>query len=173
MFRICRVVFLLTCCAIVTLTSCKKGGRCEGAYNIKNQSEVVVTFIDKTSGKYLYSEMNPLYDKDSLKVFDSFGNKLVILSALNQIPNTNNRYFVLSFGNIYNNPTDETSFNSEICKNYIVKYSFNESDTIQVCFKAQKTRCGSKFETIKVIQNGQEVGSETNTIGISVTIFKN
>lgn len=173
MLKIYQVFFLLGCILTVGISSCKKGQKCHGVYNIKNQSEVVVTFIDKTSGKYLYSEMNPLYDKDSLKVFDSFGNKLVILSALNQIPNTNNRYYVLSFGNIYNNPTDETSFNSEICKNYIVKYSFNESDTIQVCFKAQKTRCGSKFETIKVIQNGQEIGSETNTIGISVTIFKN
>lgn len=173
MNKIYPIIFLILCGATIIISSCKKGRPCEEPYNIKSQSEVVVTFIDKATGKYLYSEMNPLYDKDSLKVIDPMGNSLVILSALNQIPNTYNRYYVLSFGNIYSNPVDEASFNSETCKNYIVKYSFNESDTIQVCFKAQKTKCGSKFETIKVYQNGQEVGSETNTIGISVTIFKN
>lgn len=172
MLKIGHVFFLLGCIFTVGFSSCKKGGRCEGAYNIKNQSEVVVTFIDQTTGKYLYSEMNPLYDKNSLKVIDPLGNSLIILSDLNQIPNTYHRYYGLSFGNIYNNSTDEISFNSEICKNYIVKYSFNESDTIQVCFKAQKTRCGSKFETIKVYHKGKEVAAEKNTISISVAIFK-
>lgn len=159
---------------LLSAATCKKiKPPCEEPFNIKTQSEVVVTFIDRATGKYLYSEMNPLYDKDSLKVIDPTGNSLIILSALNQIPNTYNRYYVLSFGNIYNNITDENSFNSEICKNYIVKYSFNESDTIQVCFRSQKTKCGSKFETIKVIHDGQQVGIATNTIGISVTILKN
>jgi len=158
---------------LLSLTSCKKSKPpCEGAFNIKTQSEVVVTFIDKTTGKYLYSETNPMYDKDSLKVFDNTGNSLIILSALNQIPNTYNRYYVLSFGNIYNELTDEDSFNSEICKDYIIKYSVNEPDTIQVCFKSEKTQCGSKFDTIKVYHDGQEVGFATNTIGISVTILK-
>lgn len=165
------LIFLLS--TTITITSCKSGGPCEGAYNIKNQSEVVVTFIDKATGRYLYSETNPLCNKDSLKVFDGSGKSLVILSALNQIPNTYDRYYVLSFGNIYSNLTDETSFNSEICKDYIVKYSNAESDTVQVCFKAQKTKCGSKFETIKVFHAGQQVGSATNAVNISVTIFKN
>lgn len=168
-----RLLLLITWGVIAGTQSCKKGGACEGAYNIKNQSEVVVTFIDQATGRYLYSEMNPLYNKDSLKVIDPLGNSLVILSALNQIPNTYERYFVLSFGNIYDSRTDEASFNSEICKDYIVKYTSSESDTIHVCFKAQKTKCGSKFETIKVYQNNQQIGSAKNTIGISVTIYKN
>ncbi len=94
-----RIIFLITCGAAIYITSCKKGGSCEGAYDIKNQSEVVVTFIDQT-GNYLYAETNPMYSKDSLKVFDPLNNSLVILTALNQIPNTYNRYYVLSFGNI-------------------------------------------------------------------------
>lgn len=173
MLKIYKFIFLLGCIFTVGFSSCKKGGRCEGAYNIKNQSEVVVTFIDETTGKYLYSEMNPMYDKDSLKVFDPLGNSLVILKKLRINSATFAEYWDLSFGNVYDDRIDEASFNSEICKNYIVKYSFNESDTLQVCFKAQKTKCGSRFESLKVIQNGQEVGYGTNTTGISVTIFKN
>lgn len=172
MNRIYPIIFLILCGATIIISSCKKGRPCEEPYNIKSQSEVVVTFIDKTTGKYLYSEMDPLFDKDSLRVIDPLGNSLVLLKALRINSATFEEYWDISFGNIYDDRTDEPSFNSEICKNYIVRYSYNESDTIQVCFKSQETKCGSKFETIKVYQNGQEVGSETNTIGISVTIIK-
>jgi hypothetical protein len=158
-----RTFFLLVILANLTITSCKKGEECEGAFNI-NQSEVVVKFIDKATGKYLYSEINPMYNKDSLKVYDPHGTSLIILSALDQIPNTNNRYYVLSFGNIFNPSSDSTSFNSEICKDYTIMYSPTETDTVRVCFKSKQTKCGSVFETLNVYQKSQLISFENNKV---------
>jgi len=159
---------------IITLFSfgsCRKGGRCEQAPNV-NQSEIVVAFKDKTTGRYLYAEVSPLYNKDSLKVFDENGNSLILLYALNQIPNTSSRYWDISFGNIYNSQTDGNSFNSELCKNFIVKYKYNETDTIKACFKSKKTECGSVFETLKVFHKGLLVGSVSSKTGINIIINK-
>ncbi len=151
--------------------SCRKGGKCEQALNV-NQSEIVVAFKDKNSGNYLYAEVNPSYNKDSIRVYDENNNNLVLLFALNQIPNTNSRYSDISFGNIYNPQTDANSFNSELCKNFIVKYKYNETDTIKACFKSMKTECGSVFETLKVFYKGMLVGSVSSKTGINVIINK-
>ncbi|MEJ7821741.1 MAG: hypothetical protein WKF85_05425 [Chitinophagaceae bacterium] len=61
----------------------------------------MVTFKEASSGKYLYSQNNPLYNKDSIKIFDPNGNNLVILKALRINPNTFEEYLDLSFGNLY------------------------------------------------------------------------
>lgn len=118
-------------------------------------------------------KLSPLYDKDSLKVLDQNGENLVILSSLNQIPNTSDRYWVLSFGNLYKEETDKASFSSEICKKYFVKYSYNESDTLIVCFKSRNTSCGSVFETLKVYDNsGILLGSATDATSAQITVTK-
>jgi hypothetical protein len=138
------------------------------------QSEIVVTFKDKATGKYLYSEVNPLYNKDSLKVYDQKGNRLVILNLLRSAPdNPNQGIYVLSFGNIYDRTTDETAFNTELCKTFILMYNSFETDTVQTCFKAQKTKCGSFFESLKVYNKGQILASVQNQTSAQVTIIKN
>ena len=151
--------------------SCKKGGKCEQTPNV-NQSEIVVIFKDKQTDRYLYTEVTPLYNKDSLKVYDQNNNNLTLLFALNLIPNTSSRYWDISFGNIFNSQTDQSSFNSELCRDFIIKCKYNEVDTIRACFKSMKTECGSVFETLKVYQKGVLVGSTTNKTGINVTIVK-
>jgi hypothetical protein len=154
--------------------SCHKKSTCESPLEIKTHSEIVVTFKDKATGKYLYSEVNPLYNKDSLKVFDQYGNGLVILSLLRSAPdNANQGIYVLSFGNIYDDRTDANAFNAETCKTYIIKYSYNEADTVQACFKAKKTECGSVFETLKVYNKGQLLADVQNDISAKITITKN
>lgn len=163
---------LLITIVLICGVSCIKGGRCEGALNV-NQSEIVVTFKDQATGKYLYSEVNPLYNKDSLEVFDPSGNALVILRVLRVNPGTLSKYWDLSFGNLYNQTTDANSFNAEICKGYILKYKYNVIDTIKVCFKAKNTKCGSKFETLKVYHRGATIRMGTNTTGMQVTVIKN
>jgi hypothetical protein len=165
-------ILLLSFFTIQTANSCKSGGKCDLALNV-NQSEVVVAFKQASTGKYLYSEFNPTYNKDSLKVFDPEGNSLIILSSLNQIPNTSSRYWELSFGNIYNTATDGAAFDSYVCKNYLIKYSYKETDTIKVCFKARRTKCGSVFDPLEVYYKSSIVGSATNTTGILVSINKN
>lgn len=167
-----RLHFLIIISIVVsTCISCiKAGGPCESPLNV-NQSEVVVIFKN-AAGKYLYEEINPLYNKDSLKVFDQYGNRLTILSKLNQIPNTSMRYFELSFGNLYDNSTDQPAFNSEICKDFFIKYIHNEVDSLNVCFRAKKTKCGSVFETLKVYHNGQLLASTSNDTYSLITLIK-
>jgi hypothetical protein len=154
-----------------TCISCiKAGGPCEEPLNV-NQSEVIVIFKNTTE-RYLYEEINPLYNKDSLKVYDQYGNGLFILSKLNQIPNTSMKYLELSFGNIYDNSTDQSSFNSEICKDFLIKYTHNETDNLTVCFKSKKTKCGSIFETLKVYHNGQLLANISNDTYALITLIK-
>ena len=150
---------------------CRKGGRCETPLNV-NQSEAVVTFKDINSGNYLYREVGPVYNIDSLKILDENNQSLILLKDLDLIPNSSSRYWSVSFGPIYNTQTDAESFNSELCKDYVVKYSYNETDTLKICFKSKKTRCGSVFETLKVYQKEKLIGTETNNTGILVTILK-
>jgi len=167
-----QILFVLTFLTILTLSSCRKGGKCEEAPNV-NQSGIVVAFKDRQTGRYLYSEVNPLYNKDSLRVYDGNGNRLVILSLLSSAPdNPNIGIHWLSFGNIFNSQTDQSSFNTEICKNFILKYKYNETDTIKACFKSKKTECGSVFEILKAYYKGQLVGSISNTTFVRVTINK-
>ncbi len=165
-------IFTIIIAGILTFSSCKKGGNCEEALTI-NQSDIAVTFKDQATGKYLYSEINPLYNKDSLKVFDPNGNSLIVLRKLSINPGTFVEYWELGFGSIYDPQLDAAAFNSEICKNFLVKYKYNESDTIKTCFKARKTKCGSVFETLKVYYKGQLLGTSTNKTGIDIIITKN
>lgn len=166
-----QVIFGFIIITLFSFGSCRKVGKCEQAPNV-NQSEIVAAFKDKNTGNYLYAEVNPLYNKDSLRVYDENNNNLILLFALNQIPNTSSRYWDISFGNIFNAQTDQNSFNSEICKNFIVKYKYNETDTIKACFKSMNTECGSVFQTLKVFYKSLLVGSVSSKTGINVTINK-
>ena len=140
---------LLTITSLVILlfsySSCIKGGRCEEAPNLNNSS-IQVILKDKTTGKYLYAEVNPIYNIDSIKIYDENNNELILLKNLNNIPNSPSRYWEVNFGNIYNPQTDANAFNTEVCRNFIVKYTHNQVDTIKTCFKAKNTRCFPIFE---------------------------
>ena len=67
---------------------------------------------DRSTGRYLYTEFTPLYNKGSLKIFDPAGNSLFLLYSQNLIPNTSNAYWVINFGNIYIQQMDANSFNT-------------------------------------------------------------
>ncbi len=151
--------------------SCHKTPKCESPRNV-NQSSINVTFKDQITGKYLYTENNSLYNKDSIKIFDPGGNSLFLLFSQNQLNGSPTAFWVVNFGNIYDQQTDANSFDTEICKNYIIKYYYNESDTLQVCFKSKKTECGSVFETLKIYQRGKLLYSAKNTTDTEITILK-
>lgn len=148
----------------------KAGGPCEEPNFVEN-SEVGVTYKD-ASGNYLYAEINPLYPKDSLKVFGQDGEQLILLSHLNMIPNSYMRYHEISFGPLYKKPDDESSFSQEICKNFIVQYRHNERDTLSVCFKAEKMRCGSEFETLRVYHKGKELANVSGEVAAHISLIK-
>lgn len=170
MKRLFFLLLLSSATILFSTSSCKKGGKCEEALNI-NQSEVVINFKNDT-GRYLFSEINPLYNKDSLQIFDPNGTSLLILSSAKQIPNTFDTYLVLSFGPLYNVQMDSKSFDSEICKKYIIKYAYNETDTVTTCFKSRRTECGSVFETLKVFHKGILVGEKAGDTYAEITLIK-
>lgn len=165
-------ILLFVFSVILLSASCaKSGGPCEEPLDIASSSAIVATFKD-SSGRYLYEEINPFYNKDSLKIFDQNSHPLFSGYQLNIIPNTNFKFYEITFGNIYDNMTDEFSFNSEICKNIIIQYSYNERDTIQTCFKSKRYKCGALFETLKVYHKGQLLTSVTNKTDAYITLIK-
>ena len=174
MKSIYQLTVLLATLVVLRSSSCIKSERkCDLVEDINRSSSVQVTFKDGTTGKYLYEDSPfTLYNKDSLKIFDENGNSHIILSAKRSDPITNIGYWELSFGFIYNFQTDASSFNTELCKNYIVKYKYNETDTIKVCFKAVRTECGALFDPIKVYHKGQLRGTENRTAYLLVTVIK-
>lgn len=149
---------------------CRQGGPCEEPATIYS-SGIAISFKDST-GKYLYAEANPLYNKDSLKIFDPFGNNLPISSVLALVPNSVNRYYVLQFRGIYDETTDAGSFNAELCKSFTVQYKYNERDTLRVCFKSKKTKCGSVFESLKLFNKGQLLATYQNDVFAEITLVK-
>ena len=150
--------------------SCKKY-KCEEPADISNSG--VILILKNVNDQYLYTEIQPLYNKDSLGVFDELGNKLSLVSNSKQIPNTPLAYWAFDFGPIYNPLVDAMAFENEWCKKFIIKYYHNKADTITTCYKAYKFDCGSEFSTMKVFHKGVLLNEVNNTIYTTVTILKN
>lgn len=151
--------------------SCGKGGACTNPLTV-DQSSMVISFIDKQTGKYLYAENNPLYTIDSLKVFDESGKQFQLLYALTSIPNSFSRYYTVAIGPVYNSQTDQNSFYRELCRNFVVKYRYNETDTIKACFKSKNNDCGSTFETFKIFYKDSLIHSIDNNNYAILNLYK-
>ena len=159
---------ILLCLAI--FTSCKKNRECEEPLDVR-QSFLLLSFKD-INGKYIHSEVNPLFSKDSLKIKDENGIFYSVFSQTNLIPNTSSGYWEFDVGPIYNANTDASSFNTTLCKSFIIFYNSNTTDTIRTCFKSRETDCGSVFNVLQVFHKGQLVGEANNTIGTKCLITK-
>jgi hypothetical protein len=147
--------------------------KCEEPFYI-TKSSVEVTFKDSASNKYLYSETLPIYNKDSIEVYNPSGEKLFLLMSLRNNPITpTESYWSINFGTLFDYRTDSSSFNQEICKNFIVQYSYNERDTITTCFKSKNEECGSVFSSLKIYHRGKLLASQTNTTYALITVIKN
>jgi hypothetical protein len=166
------VIFVFIIMSFFSVSSCVKSSSCEEPPDV-SQSSLVVTFKDRSSGRYLYSEADPLYDKDSIKIADPSGILLSSDTTLATMPNTSDRYYVINFGNFYNQQTDQGSFDSEICKSFVVWYSYNETDTIKTCFKSKRIKCGSVFEILKVYYKNQLLTTVSNETFAEIIIIKN
>ena len=151
--------------------SCKKMHECEEPLDVR-QSFLLLSF-KKSSGEYLHSEVNPLFSKDSLKIKDENGVFYSVTSQLNTIPNTFSRYWEFEIGSIYNPNTDLASFDNTLCKNFIINYNNNFTDTIKICFKSLKNNCGSVFSNLKIYNKNQIISETSNTISAKCLITKN
>ena len=152
--------------------ACRKGGRCEEPLFITN-SAIQVVFKDKNSGKYLYEEVNPSYNINDIKIFDESMQALLLLKSMNNIPNTPQRYWEVNFGPLYNPQTDQSSFQTELCKEFYIQYTSSEPlDTVTVCFTSKELKCGSVFPDLKIYYRGELIGAEKNDTGAVVIINK-
>lgn len=163
---------LLAWLSIISFSCGKVGGECELPLHV-TRSSLEVTFKDAATNRYLYASNNPLYNKDSIKIYDSLGDSLFLLKSPHGDSVTFEGYWQINFGSLFDYRTDSISFNKEICKNFIVQYSYNEKDTIRTCFKSVKTKCGSMFEVLKVYYKNQLLSTEANTTTSIITINKN
>jgi hypothetical protein len=126
--------------------------------------------LKNKAGDLLYTNVNSLFDKDSLKVLDENDQELQIIPELRQnVP----AFWEFNARSIYNSETDESAFNSEICRKFIIKYYFNEAETITTCFIAKKFTCGSEFSYLKVYQNGVLIGGNSDNLRVIATVVKN
>ena len=156
---------------IIIFVSCHKTPKCDLAKNVTSSS-INVIFKDSLSGKYLYDVSYPINNKDSLKILDPNCHPLFLLYSQQLIPNTSFRYWIINFGDVYIQQTDVNSFNTEICKRYIIQYGYNDYDTLKVCFKSTHIQCGSVFESLKVYYKNQLISTITNDTHSLITILK-
>ena len=163
--------YILVILCVTTLICCRKNPKCEEALDVK-QSFLLLSFKD-INGIYIHSEVNPLFSKDSLKAKDENGIFYSVVAQTNLIPNTSSGYWEFDIGPIYNPNTDASSFDNTICKNFIIFYKHNVTDTIKTCFKSTKTNCGSVFTNLKVYNKGQLISEENNKISSKCVIIKN
>lgn len=171
-FRLLSPFVLILFACIIFFAGCiKAGGKCEMALNVRDAA-ISFTFKDNATGKYLYPRSNAIYNIDSLKIFDESNNNYTIFKGLSSTHDNPEIYWNISIAGIYNQQTDANAFNGEVCKKFIIKYTYNEIDTIRACFKAKETKCGSQFEYLNVVYKGVLIGSVTNTIGIVLIINK-
>ncbi len=161
---------------LISFFSCKKilgVPDCELPIDIRYNSSIGVIFKDKGTNRYLYADFNPLYNKDSIQISSTQNDPLILIKGLVNDTTTNESFWGINFGNIYDYRTDSSSFITQVCKNFIVRYSYNKTDTIRVCFKSKFIKCGSTFETISVYHANKLITTQTNTSAVNITIFKN
>lgn len=166
------ITIIIVSAVTLSVASCYKGWPCEEPYYV-DQSSIQVIFKDAATSGYLYPELNAVYSRDSLKVFDLQGRSLKLLFSQNVDTGNRKRFWEVDINNIYDPSADAASFDSGLCKSFIVQYNSRETDTIKTCFKARKTRCGSEFEVLKVYHRDSLLVSEYNDIGALITIIKN
>ena len=166
-----RVICLMLSLMGSLIISCGKGNNCVDPLTV-NSSSVVITFIDKHTGKYLYTEQNSLYSVDSLKIVDEAGNAIRFLYKLTSIQNSNDRYYSIAIQPIYNSQTDQNSFYKELCRKFVIKYKYNETDTMKSCFKSIELKCGSTFETLKIIYKDTVISNTSNNTTAIVSLYK-
>ena len=167
-----KIAFFYSFLFVVSFSSCfKSRPDCEEPMYVENSS-IIVSFKDK-DGKYMYDNLFPTYNKDSLRVIDEHGNLIRLLFGSEVVPGTTHSYTTIDIGPVYNAQTDMASFSSEVCKKFYIWYNKNEKDTIKACFISKNLKCGSVFESLKVYHRDSLLAKASNTAFITLTLTKN
>lgn len=157
-------------CVMTLLISCSRD-RCniaeDGPFTVSD-SKLILTFKNR-AGQYLYTQINSLYNKDSLRFTDITGGALEIFPL---DPTAMHDPVAFIAKPIYNKQTDTEAYKTELCKKFVVWYSHNESDTLTTCYRAEKQECGSWFTYLKVFHEGVLVAEDVNSLNVGVVVEK-
>ena len=156
--RISTTALLIAC--FISLNSC-----CEEP-PVADSGGLPIRFIDATTGrKPIYDLTQPIFPRDSLKVKDLATNKYIPTNLLNNGD--------LIIDSIYEPNRDQSSFNSETCKSFIIQFFQYELDTISFCYKLKSTKCnGSEFSFIKASWNNKMIYSTEGGVYHPIVINK-
>ena len=118
---------------------------CDRFFGINDASSIEFTIKDKN--RFIFD----VYPIDSFRVFFN-GQRFDGFSA-------NKTYGSVNLTGIYNEATDQAVFTSQVCKDFVFRYTFKELDTLKVCFNAKPDgNCGNEFHVVSVVYNGQNLG---------------
>ncbi len=171
-------LFVLLFFAISFIDCTKKNPDCEGGNSIFWGTSFTIDFKDALTNQYLYKEnsFGAKYNKDSLRIFDEFGNKLIQIRGLEQIDNTPALFYRISAYPVIDfNRIDSVTLLNGVTIRYTIQYNYKEVDTLDCYFKvyAPPNKCKqSSFENIKVYYKQKLIHSDSFAIGTKFTILK-
>lgn len=165
-------IFNLTVLALISVvfSACKKTRQCEEPIDIRYFSSLTFVFKD-SSGNYIYADEAPIYELDSLIIKTVGDSSVPLFYGKSNVPGSTLKYTYVGISPVYSQLNDQNAFGAEICKSYFIQFSYNDVDTINVCFKSKYTACGSLFETFKVYRRGVLINS-SDGISPQITITK-
>jgi hypothetical protein len=137
------ITFLLNSCAKCDET------RVEGGY-------LVISFIDSSSGKYIYTPMNSLLSQDSLQIIDDNG-KPINFIFVESVPGEEKHLVVGVYFLWEENALVQKSFSIEQCKSVNINLSSQKKARYTICFTSKTVNCGSVFQSLKITKDGKEI----------------
>ena len=138
-------IFIALC--ILFLEGCD----CENRNGIETASSL--HFVIKDKGAFIFD----VYPIDSFRVFFK-GQRYDDFSS-------HKNYGSVTLKGIYNEATDQAVFTSQVCKDFVFRYTFKEIDTIKVCFNAKPDgKCKNDFHVVNVFYKGKKLEEAVSPI---------
>ena len=161
------------------LISCNKhtgSGVCEEAFTIENSSGIELHIKDTTLNRFVYNTFHPIYNIDSLQIFNSQGLRYNFykFKSIDSSNSTNAYYLYNAIGifSLYDERYDSNMYNDTIQKDIYIRYSSNKFDTLSLSYKANAGYCGSEFTFIKVMQHNKVISYTQNNFIPDILIKK-
>ncbi len=157
--------------------SCNKNtgsGACEAASTIENAAGLEFHIKDTTLNRFIYAKAQPLYNVDSIQIWNSQGKRYqpFLSDAADTSHNGGGPYFAIVIGGLYDNRYDANMYNDTIHKDIYIRYKLNEWDTLNISYKANSGQCGSEFTFLQVMHHNKVISYTQNNLGPRVLIKK-
>ncbi len=82
------------------------------------------------------------------------------------------KYYVYSFGQIYNPATDAEALVKQRCEDYFIHYNSNDVDTLQVCYQVTDSGCGLYYGSFEAFYRNQRIFAGQRSIVFAIDITK-